>query len=87
MKEVHGDKVETVIVSDRNVDSLCVFATSEYGWSASVERIMKAQALRENSMTSYLVPKKTIEVNPTHSIMTELQNEESADKSDNTVAD
>ena len=61
---VLGDKGEKVIVSDRIVDSLCVLTTSEYGWSAKMERIMKAQALRDNSMTSHMVSKKTMEVNP-----------------------
>merc|ERR1712062_946882 len=87
MKEVLGDKVEKVLISDRVVDSPCVLTTSEYGWSANMERIMKAQALRDNSMTSYMVSKKTMEVNPNHSIMTELKKKASADKSDKTVKD
>merc|ERR1711892_1358014 len=87
MKEVLGDKVEKVIISFRMADSPCVLTTSEYGWSANMERIMKAQALRDSSMTSYMVSKKTMEVNPKHSIMTGLRKKAAADKSDKAVKD
>merc|ERR1719201_3189994 len=79
------DEDEKKIISSRIVDSPCVLTTSEYGWSANMERIMKAQALRDSSMTSYMVSKKTMEVNPKHSIMTVLRKKAAADKSDKTV--
>jgi molecular chaperone HtpG len=87
MKDILGDKVEKVVIGSRIDESPCVLVTSEYGWSANMERIMKAQALRDSSTSSYMVSKKTLELNPRHQIVEELRKKADVDQSDKTVKD
>jgi len=87
IKEVLDNKVEKVIVSNRLESSPCCLVTGEYGWTARMEQIMKAQALRDASSSAYMSSKKTLEVNPTHAIVQALRSKAEEDKSDKTVKD
>jgi len=88
IKDTLGESnVEKVISSTRLADSPCCIVTGEFGWTANMERIMKAQALRNNSQGSFMVSKKTLEINPEHPIVAELRRKVEKDKSDKTVKD
>jgi len=87
MKDILDKKVEKVVVSNRLVNSPCCIVTSQYGWTANMERIMKAQALRDTSTMGYMAAKKHLEINPDHSIIETLRNKAEADKNDKSVKD
>ncbi|CAK9797355.1 Heat shock protein 83 [Anthophora quadrimaculata] len=87
MKDVLDKKVEKVVVSNRLVNSPCCIVTSQYGWTANMERIMKAQALRDSSAVGYMAAKKHLEINPDHPIMENLRQKVETDKHDKSVKD
>ena len=72
IKEVLKTNVEDVLISNRIVNTPCCLVTAEYGWSANMERIMKAQTLGNNQMAQFMMPKKTLELNPNNSMIKEL---------------
>merc|ERR1712168_1662148 len=87
MKDILDKKVEKVVVSNRLVSSPCCIVTSQYGWTANMERIMKAQALRDTSTMGYMAAKKHLEINPDHPIVRTLKEKCDADKNDKSVKD
>jgi len=87
VKEVLGSDVEKVVLSDRIIDSPCCLVTNEHGWSANMERIMKAQALSDKNMTLHMMPKKILELNASHSIICELKTKFELDQNDKTLKD
>merc|ERR1712218_372687 len=87
MKDILDKKVEKVVVSSRLVSSPCCIVTSQYGWTANMERIMKAQALRDTSTMGYMAAKKHMEINPDHSIVEIMRTKAEADKNDKSLKD
>merc|ERR1712121_291302 len=87
MKDILDKRVEKVVVSNRLVTSPCCIVTSQYGWTANMERIMKAQALRDTSTMGYMAAKKHLEINPDHAILENLRQRAEADKNDKSVKD
>lgn len=68
-KTTLGNKVESVKVSSRLQNTPCVLVSSKYGWSANMERIIKAQALRDTDMDMFMAGKKVMELNPSHPLV------------------
>jgi molecular chaperone HtpG len=72
VKEILENKVEKVVISKRLTTSPCCVVSSQYGWSANMERIMKAQTLKDTSSMNYMIGKKHLELNPNHDIVKNL---------------
>jgi len=87
IKEILGKDCEKVVVSKRLVVTPCVIVTGEYGWTANFQRLMNAQALRDTSTSSYMQPKKTLEVNAKHPVITKITNQLETDENDKTAKD
>merc|ERR1712012_278700 len=86
-EEKKKKEAEKVVVSNRLVSSPCCIVTSQYGWTAHMERIMEAQALRDTSTMGYMAAKKHLEINPDHSIVENLRQRAETDKNDKSVKD
>merc|ERR1712022_82889 len=87
MKDVLNTRIEKITVSERVEKSPVCIITGEYGWTANMERIMKAQALRDSSMSTYMSSKKIMEINPNHIIIKELLRRTELDKTDVVLRD
>jgi molecular chaperone HtpG len=81
VKEILGDYVDKVVISQRMENSPCCLVSGKYGYSANMERILKAQALRDPTNSSMVPAKKIMELNPQHVLVRQLR--DAAPKDDN----
>merc|ERR1719473_1523371 len=82
-----GVKVEKVEVSKRLTESPVVVVTSQFGYSAQQERVMKAQSFQNKDQINMMSGRKTLEINPNHPVVVDLLNKVKADKEDKTALD
>ncbi|RTG81957.1 molecular chaperone HtpG [Schistosoma bovis] len=87
IQQILGKNVEKVSISNRLTNSPCCVVTSEFGWSANMERIMKAQALRDSSTMGYMAAKKQLELNPYHPMIKALKQQFESGSSTKLVKD
>jgi len=85
LKGVYGDKVEKVAISNRLAKSPSVLVTGQYGWTANMERIMKAQTFSDNAQHQWMLPKKTMEINPRHPLIKELRKKSAEEPDDKSI--
>merc|ERR1712110_439499 len=82
-----GVKIEKVEISKRLTDSPVVVVTSQFGYSAQQEKVMKAQAFQNKEQLSMMSGRKTLEINPNHPVVADLLAKVKADKSDAAALD
>merc|ERR1712183_886962 len=82
-----GVKIEKVEVSKRLTESPVVVVTSQFGYSAQQEKVMKAQSFQNKDQISMMSGRKTLEVNPNHPVVVDLLSKVTADKSDAAALD
>merc|ERR1711997_704995 len=82
-----GVKIEKVEVSKRLTDSPVVVVTSQFGYSAQQERVMKAQAFQNKDQLSMMSGRKTLEINPNHPVIADLLTKVKVDKEDKAALD
>merc|ERR1712025_1408420 len=82
-----GVKVEKVEISKRLTDSPVVVVTSQFGYSAQQERVMKAQSFQNKGQVSMMAGRKTLEVNPNHAVIVDLLAKVKSDKTDAAATD
>merc|ERR1712014_286216 len=82
-----GVKVEKVELSKRLTDSPVVVVTSQFGYSAQQEKVMKAQSFQNKDQVSMMSGRKTLEVNPNHPVVTDLLSKVKANKEDSAAMD
>jgi len=87
LKDTYGSKVEKVTISTKLTSSPCAVTTGQYGYTANMERIMRAQTFSDNAGKEHMIAKKTLEINPRHPIIKEIATRSKDDPNDKALAD
>lgn len=84
-KSVLSEDIEKVVVSNRLANYPCLLSTSEYGWTANMQRLVKAQTFGKQDTMQFMMGKKILEINPNHEIIKKLRHKIESDSDiDNT---